>query len=187
MTADKITFIDTLFREQTELVDFLRQQGQLSFAQNVEAILSKTLLLSVASYFESRITTSIADYAARISGADEALTSLVRIKAIERQYHTYFSWREGGRSAVPFFAMLGTSAKDSAKQDMKDKELKQAVDAFLELGDLRNLLVHENFGSYPLEMTSEEIYRQYCAALRFVRYVEEKLNPVPSLESAVDQ
>lgn len=98
------TLIDTLFKEQKELVGFLQGQGQVSFSQSVEAFLSKTLLLSIASYFESRITNTITDYAARVSNADEALTSLVRIKAIERQYFTYFQWREGNRSVMPFFA-----------------------------------------------------------------------------------
>jgi hypothetical protein len=68
--AEDITFIDTLFREQKELVAFLRQQGELSFSVNVEALLSKTLLLSVASFFETRITTAIADYAGRVSNAE---------------------------------------------------------------------------------------------------------------------
>jgi len=179
MPAEDTTFIDTLFREQKELVAFLQQQGELSFSVSVEALLSKTLLLSVASFFESRITTAIADYAGRVSNADEALTSLVRIKAIEQQYHSYFQWREGNRTVIPFFGMFGSALKDSAKQDLKGEDLRQATDAFLELGDLRNLLVHENFASYPLEKTADEIYRLYGGALTFVTYIENKLNPRP--------
>lgn len=179
MSIEDATFIDTLFSEQKELIGFLQQQGQLSYAQGVEVFLSKTLLLSCASYFESRITNAISDYAKKVSNADEALTSLVRTKAIERQYHTYFQWREGSRSANPFFAMFGSALKDSAKQELKNVELSQAAAAFLELGDLRNLLVHENFASYPLEKTADEIYQLYGAALRFVIYIENKLNPLP--------
>lgn len=179
MSTEGTTFIDALFREQKELIAFLQQQGQLSYSQSVEVFLSKTLLLSSASYFESRITNAISDYAARVSKLDEALTSLVRIKAIERQYHTYFQWREESRSVMPFFGMFGSALKDAAKQELKAKELVQATDAFLKLGDLRNLLVHGNFATYTLEMTSDEIYNLYGAALRFVTYVENKLNPVP--------
>lgn len=179
MPAEGTTFIDALFREQKELIGFLQRQGQLSYSQSVEVFLSKTLLLSCASYFESRITNVISDYAKKVSNADEALTSLVRTKAIERQYHTYFQWREGQRSATPFFAMFGSALKDSAKQELKDEDLSRATAAFLELGDLRNLLVHENFASYPLEKTADEIYHLYGAALRFVVYIENKLNPMP--------
>ena len=173
------TFVDVLYSEQKELIAFLRQQGQLSFSQSVEVFLSKTLLLSGASYFESRITNAISDYATRISGSDEALISLVRTKAIERQYHTYFSWRAGSRSSAPFFAMFGSALKDLAKQELKNEQLSRAAAAFLELGDLRNLLVHENFASYPLDKTSDEIHQLYGAALIFVIYIENKLNPKP--------
>lgn len=178
MSTEGTTLVDTLFGEQKELIAFLQQQGQLSYSQRVEVSLSKTLVLSGASYFESRITNAISDYAARVSKSDEALTSLVRTKAIERQYHSYFQWREGNRSAVPFFAMFGSALKDSAKQELKDESLSRATAAFLELGDLRNLLVHGNFSSYPMEKTADEIYSLYCAALRFVIYIENKLNPI---------
>lgn len=180
MSIDDATFIDALYREQKDLIDFLQRQGELSYSQSVEAFLSKTLLLSCASYFESRIANAIADYANRVSNADEALNSLVRTKAIERQYHTYFQWREGSRSPNPFFAMFGTTLKDSAKQELKTPDLSQASAAFLELGDLRNLLVHENFASYPLDKTADEIFRLYGAAIRFVVYIENKLNPLPA-------
>jgi hypothetical protein len=176
MVTENTTFVDTLFREQKELVAFLQSQGQLSFSQNVEALLSKTLLLSVASYFESRITTAITEYAGQVCNSDEALTSLVRVKAIERQYHSYFQWREGNRSVSPFFGMFGSTLKDLAKKELKSGELRSAVDAFLELGDLRNLLVHENFANYPLEKTADEIYALYSAAVGFVKYVEMKLS-----------
>lgn len=177
MSPDNTTFINTIFREQKDLITFLQAAGQPSYAQNVEVFLSKTLLLSCASYFESRISNAISDYTKRISNSDEALISLVRTKAIERQYHTYFQWREGNRSTAPFFAMFGTVLKDSAKKDLKESILSDASAAFLELGDLRNLLVHENFASYPLNKTSDEIFSLYETAEKFVTYVENKLNP----------
>lgn len=177
MANSEVTLVDRLYSEQKELIALLQTQGQISYSQVVEAFLSKTLLLSSASYFESRVASAIADFAVRSSSANEALVSLVRTKAIERQYHTYFSWREGNRSANPFFAMFGTSFKDTAKLDLKNPELSSAANAFLELGDLRNLLVHENFASFPLEKTSDEVFALYRQALKFVSYVESKLNP----------
>lgn len=177
MSIEEATFIDTLFGEQKELINFLQQHDQLSYSQSVEVLLSKTLLLSCASYFESRITNAISDYVSRVSNSDEALTSLVRTKAIKRQYHTYFQWDEGKRSVNPFFGMFGSTLKDSSKLELKDPELLQASAAFLELGDLRNILVHENFASYLLEKTADEIYLQYKSALTFVIYIENKLNP----------
>ena len=173
------TFIDTFFKEQKEFIGFLQQQGQVSYSQNVEMSLSKTLLLSCSSYFERRITDAISDYAKKVSNADEALISLVRNKAIERQYHTYFQWSGDTPSVRPFFAMFGSTIRDSSKQALRDSDLSDASKAFLELGNLRNLLVHENFLNYPLEKTADEIYQLYCAALRFIIYIENTLNPIP--------
>lgn len=132
--------IDTLYSRQKDLSSYLQQQGELSFATDVEAYLCKTLLLSIASYFESRITEAIAEYASRISKSDEALTSLIRIRVIERQYHTYFQWSESSRGVMTFFGMFGTTLKDSAKQELKSEELKQAAASFVELGEAQELL-----------------------------------------------
>lgn len=171
------TLIDNLFEEQKELATFLRDQGQISYAQDIEGSLSKILLLSSASYFENRITNAISGFAERISKSNEALVSLVKNKAIERQYHTYFQWRDKNRSSNSFFAMFGTSFRDSAKEDLKATfSISKAEKAFLELGDLRNLLVHGNFANYPLEKTADEVYELYQNALQFVEYIECKLN-----------
>ncbi len=70
------------------------------------------------------------------------------------------------------------------QKKLKAVDLSEAVAAFLELGDLRNLLVHENFAAYLLEKTSEEIYKLYRQALRFVGYIEGKLNPTTVGESS---
>ena len=183
MPSTEETVIDSLYEEQKELIAFLQQQGQPSYSQSVEAFLSKALLLSCASYFESRITNAIFDYAKNVSNSDEALISLVRIKAIDRQYHSYFNWSER-TNTTKFFSMFGSTIKDSAKKELKESDLSDAAAAFLELGDLRNLLVHENFAAYLLEKTSEEIYKLYRQALRFVGYIEGKLNPTTVGESS---
>ena len=46
--------------------------------------------------------------------------------------------------------------------------LDEAIRAFLELGQMRNELVHENFATFALEKTSEEIYALYSKAVPFV-------------------
>ena len=107
MSTEGTTLVDTLFGEQKELIAFLQQQGQLSYSQRVEVSLSKTLVLSGASYFESRITNAISDYAARVSKSDEALTSLVRTKAIERQYLLTSSGVKEAEAQYRFSLCLG--------------------------------------------------------------------------------
>ena len=55
------------------------------------------------------------------------------------------------------------------KQRIKgDDQLDDSVRAFLELGGERNRLVHEDFGTFTLEKTTEEIHALYSRAMRFV-------------------
>lgn len=42
---------------------------------------------------------------------------------------------------------------------------------FLELGGERNRLVHEDFGAFTLEKTTEEIHALYCRTLHFVEAI----------------
>lgn len=46
--------------------------------------------------------------------------------------------------------------------------LRSAIQAFLELGGERNRLVHQDYATFPLEKTLEEIYALYQSALTFV-------------------
>ena len=55
------------------------------------------------------------------------------------------------------------------KQKIKnDNELAASIRAFLELGNDRNRLVHQDFASFPLEKTSNEIYDLFRKAMIFV-------------------
>ena len=57
-----------------------------------------------------------------------------------------------------------------------DEELSDAIRAFLEIGNDRNRLVHQDFGSFFLEKTAEEIYSRYRSAIKFVDAVPEALS-----------
>jgi len=50
------------------------------------------------------------------------------------------------------------------------------VKSFLELGGIRNRLVHLNFAGIPLDKTCKDIYDLYKKAFGFIVYIETKLN-----------
>jgi hypothetical protein len=63
-----------------------------------------------------------------------------------------------------------------------EKEIKEsialegAVRSFLEVGHLRNILVHSNFAAYDIEnKTADEIFMLYKNGLPFIEYIENKL------------
>ena len=57
----------------------------------------------------------------------------------------------------------------------QSEELQLAVRAFLEVGNERNKLVHQDYASFPLEKTLDEIYDLYHRALAFVEKLPDSL------------
>ena len=45
----------------------------------------------------------------------------------------------------------------------------------MDLGKRRNLLVHENFSEYNINITVDEIYEEYNSACTFVEYIRKIL------------
>lgn len=86
----------------------------------------------------------------------------------KRQYHTYFEW--DGKNANKFFALFGKDFKNQLVQKIKkEPTLDIALKAFLELGNMRNCLVHQNFANYTIDKTAKEVYDLYQEAMIFVQ------------------
>jgi hypothetical protein len=167
--------IDRIYSDHQALTQFLSQRTEPSFSQMVDDDFRKLLALSVASLFEHTITDAILKFCHIKADGDSGLYCFVRMKAVERQYASYFDWN--GKTANTFFKLfgepLGTSMKDDVK---KNPELKTGCDAFLELGYLRNCLVHQNLASFAFEKTVDEVYAEYKQATKFVDYVVSRLS-----------
>jgi hypothetical protein len=167
------TIIDKAYEDNASLLLYLSERNELSLLRTVDDSFRKTLVLSAASLFEHRISEAIENYCARKSGADACVLALVRIKALKRQYFSYFDW--DSRRAGPFFTLLGENIGEKLKTESKSDPLKTSLEAFLELGFLRNCLVHQNFAGYVFEKTNKEVYVLYQQASIFVDKVLEVL------------
>lgn len=162
-----------LVDESDELRGFLSAQSQLSLLRSAEDNSRKALVLSAASLFEHRITEAILSYADKASGSDGCVTSLIRNKAVKRQFHTFFNWED--KKAGPFFTLLGEELGGRLKADCAKSPGKEQAEAFLEVGHLRNCLVHQNYAEFLLDKSADDI-RQLCEmADRFVAQVEALL------------
>jgi len=174
MTMD--TPIDIFYREQKEVRSFLESHQELSHLAVVIRLQQKSLLLATASYFENRIQEMMVKFVNKRAAGDEMVVSILKKKAIDRQYHTYFNW--DGNNANQFFTLFGSTFADKCKKEIsKSQSLKNSVAAFLELGNKRNELVHLNFVSFSLDLTADEIYEKYRCALEFVSWLENELCP----------
>lgn len=166
--------VGTRYKEFREMIDYLETNKEISLKIVADDNLKKVLLLSAASYFEDEIKDIILSFVDKNSNDNSMIKSFVKNKAVERQYHKYFDW--SAKNANKFFSLFGEEFKNQASGDIKDNsELKESIRAFLEIGNLRNELVHGNFAVFPIEKTVEEIYGLYRSAHQFIDYLSSKL------------
>ncbi|MFH0926927.1 MAG: HEPN domain-containing protein [bacterium] len=163
----KKTIIDILYEENQALDKYLEENGEISLRSNIDSNFRKTLLLAVASYFEFIVTDNILKLVEEQINTAIPLLHFIKNKAIERQYHTYFDWNS--RNANTFFGLFGSDFKEFMKTESRSNlKFESSIRAFIELGQIRNQLVHENFAVFPLDKTVEEIYQLYKDALVFI-------------------
>lgn len=152
----------------------LEREAEPSLRITADDTFRKVLLLCAASHFERVVTESIVGFVSQASGSNPRVVEFVRLKGLKRQYHTLFAWK--ANNANQFFGLFGEDFKLAMEERLKaDYELATAIRAFVELGDERNRLIHQDLGQYVLEKTSEEIFTLYKTATRFVEALPDLL------------
>ncbi len=168
------TIVDRLYGEFQQLVEHLNKGVEPSLCSTAEDNFSKSLLLAAASYFEDRLSADVLSFVDEASNKNELVREFVRTQAISRKYFSLFSWESG--NANKFFSCFGSSFSTFMKAEVKsDENLAGAIKAFIEIGLERNRLVHQNFGTFTLEKTAEEIFALYKTAVEFLDVVPNKL------------
>ena len=184
------TIVDRLYSDFKQLVEHLNKSVEPSLCSAAEDNFRKSLLLAAASYFEDRLTAELVSFVGRASNRNILVTEFVRIRAISRQYFSLFEWEAG--NANKFFSCFGNAFSTFMKAEVKaDDELAKAIKAFIEIGLERNRLVHQNFGTFTLEKTAEEIFTLYQTASAFIDVIPVKLQQylatiAPSPQDAID-
>ena len=165
--------INALKQEYDELIEFCREQQQVSFEMYINDTYKRSLLLSIASFFETTISKAIYDFAGQRSQNDPELVALVNNKAIQRQYHSLFDW--DANNANKFLKLFGEPFKQKTRNKIQKKGLTDAEIAFITIGKERNILVHQNYIEAPVNYTFEEIFSKYELACDFVEFLVETL------------
>lgn len=112
----------------------------------------KALVMAAASYFEHCLSMCVLDFVQERAAGNGLVVGLVKNKAVSRQYHTWFKWDD--TNANQFFGLFGTSFKQMMSDRVKaSDELRLSIRAFLEIGNERNKLIHQDFASFHLEKT----------------------------------
>lgn len=168
------TAIDRLYVEATEVLRLLARDSEISLQVVAADHFRKALLLAAASFFEDKVCSAVLSFARECTNGSSLIENFIRNKAVERQYFTWFAWKES--NANQFYGLFGADFKTAMiKQIEAAPWMRESVKAFMELGRERNKLVHQNYATFPMEKTMDEIYSLYQSALRFVDCLPEAM------------
>lgn len=169
MNTSSVDMIKKSIDDYQNLKKILLETGELTYELFTTDIFRKYLLISCASLFENQIQELISKFV-EAQTSSEMLKSLIKHKVIERQYHTYFDWKD--KSANSFYKLFGAEFLEKVKFECSNNNLKKQERAFLEIGVERNLMVHENFLGYQLNKTVDEISELFLDALKYLEFLE---------------
>lgn len=162
-----------MYSDHREILEYLQRNREFSYHSTLQSTLPKVLLLAAASEFEDRVCEILLQYI-RDHTTDPKIVLLVEQKAVRRQYHTLFDWDT--KHAGKFWSLFGPDYKDKMKRCCSDDlQLADSISAFLELGALRNRMVHNNYASFVLDKTLDEVNVLYEQGAFFVTRLPELL------------
>ncbi len=171
--ADK-TVVDRLYSEFSRLLAFLLEANEPSLEVTANEQCRKALLLAAASHFETVITEIVSAWLAELTPYNPQVARWVHVHGLTMKYHQLFKWEK--RDAAAFDGLLGGLFKDYMRKEMQTDDAIQApLRDFLGIGESRNRLVHQNFGLFTLEKTTDDIYVLYQSAQQFPPLLVQKL------------
>lgn len=129
---------------------------------------AKYLLVSAAGDLEQRTIDAVI-YLYEHDQTSAHLRHFVRHKALERQFHTLFDWRN--KKPNTFFSLFGPEKKKELVELCAGDQYKQCTDDFLSIVHYRNEMVHTGLAAYSLPLTLEDVYAMYRSALGFVNLI----------------
>ena len=176
--------VDQLKAEYEAIVSFLTETGQISLLSDYNKSFRKVLLLSAGSYFEHAITGVLSDFVLSKSNGDLRISTFLQKQAISGKYHQLFEWGKQdepdkyGDNANKFWSFFGSDFKQTMSAEIKrNQSVSNAIAAFIQVGHLRNILVHSNFAAYNYDQkTTEEIYLLFKEAEPFIDFLRQKLS-----------
>lgn len=169
-----MSVVDIIFKDWSDISSILDSSNEVSLKIVSESNLTKIVILSSASYFESILTSDVLKFVSEITNNNILISSLVETKVINRQYHTWFDWEKN--NANKFFSLFGKEFSVHMKNLIdRDVDLSSSINSFMEVGRERNKIVHNNYAAYSTSKTPQEAYDLYRDAVLFVEVIGDQL------------
>lgn len=166
--------VDRIRAELLSLREIIHKTDSMSDINAFEAFAAKTLLMAAASYFEKRICDDILQIAETF-GTNAIFVNFIEKQALSRKFHTMFNW--DARNINSFLGLFGDEFKKTCSDEIKNSEIRlQSIRDFIFINSYRNLLVHNNFSTFNLNVSFEDIWNKFESAIKVPDWLAEKLN-----------
>jgi hypothetical protein len=166
------TEVERIYSEIAALKETIAKSGTPSDLVAFESLAAKCILLAAASYYEKAVCSIVVEYAQN-AGASEVFLEFLNNQALNRKYHTLFEWDRN--NVNKFIRLFGNSFFKFLESKLAADNIKEAAKEFMFLGRSRNMLVHDNFAEYALDITAEDIKKKFDVALPLLAFFAESL------------
>jgi hypothetical protein len=166
--------IEAQYTQATSLLNYLREQGELSHFSFAETNLTKNFLLQCSSFHENTILSLLREFSEKNS-LDNKLAEFIRNYVLDgRQYFKLIGVGKNN-NLNKFLSLFGTEFKESfIEESTSNSLLDEGIKGFIEMFRLRGL-IHKNLAIYSLENTLKDIYEIHRKAKYFIDYLRKKL------------
>jgi RiboL-PSP-HEPN len=149
--SSEFNLIEQQYNDFNSLSEHLTSKGEFSLEQSSREQFAKYLILSTASLFEVQIIESILNFIGTQKN-DCIVRNFTKSQALKRKFHTLFSWEQTGKkfNASNFFKLFGDNFSEFSKSRISNLKLEDSIHNFIELGHLRNQIVHTNIVTFSV-------------------------------------
>lgn len=163
-----VEMYDSHISDNKILNELLPEKVELaSFYSGYNDLFKKAFTVACGNSFEKKLTKEIPIL---LSKENLLGFNFLANQALDRKFHTLFKWETN--NANKFFSLFGSEFKTYIGEKLREnKEYKQYEKDFLELGNLRNIIVHEGIYNYSLGRDIESIYVLFKNSMDFIVFV----------------
>jgi hypothetical protein len=159
--------VNSLYTYASSIISSLVRDNLIGDASFASMFFSKSLVLCCSSYFES-VLTELIEYQVNIRKNECCPAyNFARSKGILKQYHSWFDWE--AKNINKFLSLFGHDFKIAARNLIdRSERLRAAETSFMYIGALRNQLVHNNFASFSIDDSMDDVFRKFQEASELV-------------------
>jgi len=144
----------------------------ISRVSSLKEVAKKTIILATASFLESQLTDLVLTEL-RIRKVDACPAfNFGKSKGVVRQYHAWFDWK--AKNINNFLILFGDRFREEGRKYIDNHVERENLERdFMTVGSTRNLLIHNNFLSYTIDLTYEDSLTISLNACGFVDMIVE--------------